>query len=533
MILRKPYAFFIKHFKLIHMILALLMLYTIYRTERVLEFFNEYAMNVINVAGQDLISSLLYGFYAFVPILIILFTLIILAVMIVKKKPTVFYIVNILIFIFTFVIIQVANNTLYNMQQTLLDVRTIRLVRDLISVSFILQIVSFIITLIRATGFDVKKFGFRQDLKELEIDETDREEFEVQLSIDSNKTKRNLRKFSRKIKYTYLENKKTILVVSVIAIISVAGIVVYNILNRKVILKENEYFYGNHFTLNIERSYLTNTDYRNRVIDKDYVYVILNVKIKNNTTTPSSVDVATMKLLIDNYIYTPTIENKDSFIEFGNIYQGEDITNDYENKTLLYKIPVELKDKDMIFSFVDKNIIEKNGLLKRTEIALKPYNLMTDSDIKENNINDTLTFEDSIIDGASFVITSVDIQKEYKIAYNFCVKNDCIESFEYVKPSINSNYDKVLLKLTGKLDKKDYIINDVHDLYDFIEDFGTLKYVIDGKEHTQPIKIKQILPKNVKQANTYYIEVVDDVMEAESMSITLQIRNKTYKYLLK
>lgn len=71
MILRKPYAFFIKHFKLIHIILAVLACYSIYRTKLLLDFFNEYSSTIINVQGQDLITPLLPGLYQAIPLLII------------------------------------------------------------------------------------------------------------------------------------------------------------------------------------------------------------------------------------------------------------------------------------------------------------------------------------------------------------------------------------------------------------------------------------------------------------------------------
>ena len=74
-----------------------------------------------------------------------------------------FYIINILIFIFSFVILQVAKSTLLSMELSLIDVRTVRLVRDLVTVSLLAQIVSAFIFIFRATGFDLRKFGFQQD----------------------------------------------------------------------------------------------------------------------------------------------------------------------------------------------------------------------------------------------------------------------------------------------------------------------------------------------------------------------------------
>lgn len=533
MILRKPYAFFIKHFRLIHIILAIFMCYSIYRTKMVLDFFNGYAETMINVAGQDLIGTLLYGIYSFIPIIIILLTIIILIVMIVKKKPAVFYMINIAIFIFAFIVIQVTRSNLLTMQQTLIDVRIVRLVRDLITVSFIVQIIAFIITAIRATGFDVKKFGFKQDLQGLEIEETDREEFEVQISVDSNKSKRQLRYILRNAKYVYLENKLLITVIGIFVIAGIAYAVTMNILTKEVVLKENDYFYGNHFTLSITDTYITTTDYKGKILDKDYAYVIVKLKVKKNTSVSSSLDIATAKLEIGNYSYVPTIENKDSFLEFGKIYQEEEIGQEYENKTLLYKIPVELKNENMTFYFIDKTNKDEDKLFKRTAISLKPEDLTKNNEQSAYQLKDTLTFENSVIAGAKLTISSFDIQKQYKLTYDFCISSTCIPSYEYVKPSVTSNYEKALLKLVGTFDKADTSINGIYDIYDLVSTFGTLHYTLNGEDKTQHVQFKEATSKVAKEKDTYYLEVLEEVMEAEKVAIELQIRNKNYRYLLK
>ena len=115
MILRKPYAFFIKHFKLMHIILSVLVCYSLYNTKELLEFFNEYAKTIINVTGQNLYEILIPGLFHILPFLIIIFSIIILVVLAIKKKPNLFYIINIFIYIYTFIIIEVSNSTLHTM----------------------------------------------------------------------------------------------------------------------------------------------------------------------------------------------------------------------------------------------------------------------------------------------------------------------------------------------------------------------------------------------------------------------------------
>lgn len=532
MILRKPYAFFIKHFKLIHIVLAVLLCYSIYNTKVLLDFFNEYAASIINVVGQDLTSTLLPTLFQVVPIFIVLFTIIILVVMIVKKKPNVFYVINIVIYIYLLVMIQVSKSTLNTMSLTLIDARTVRLVRDLITVAFVAQIFSAVIIIVRATGFDVKKFNFKEDLKDLEISEEDREEFEVQINFDKNKLVRNIRKTIRYLKYAYKENR--LLANSVIsgASVIIIGLICFGIFTRTPIIEQNNLFIGNNFTMAITGSYLTNTDYDGKQLNEDYYYLVLRVKIKNNSFTPSGLDIATTKILIGNYVYTPTDLNRDSFSDFGVVYQGENIGTEYENKVFIYQIPKQLINQQMTFSFVDKNNVSKDSKFKSTKVKIKYLDLTGIKSSEKVNLTSELQFKNSILSDYIIKINNFSVQKQYKLNYNFCISTECYTSYEYVKPSVTTNYNKAILRINGTLNKE-LSIPGIYDLYDFIEKFGKLYYTIDGTKKVQTVKLKEVVPNRVKDSNTYYIEILDEVIRAEHLSIVFTIRDRNYEYILK
>ena len=532
MILRKPYAFFIKHFKLIHIILAVFAFYSIYKTKLLLDFFNEYSASIMDVTGQDLISPLLPGLFQIVPLLIIIFSLIVLFVMAFKKKPYFFYIIIMAIYLFTFIMLQVSKGTLNTLYVTMLDVRAIRLIRDLVMVTFIAQLASVIFIVVRATGFDVKKFDFKSDLKEIEINEEDREEVEVQLNFDTNKGIRGLRRRLRYLKYTYKENKLLFnLVIALVSgsLICFVGILIFT---KEKIINQNVYFTGNNFTVNLTNSYLVNSNYRGKVIDEDYYFLVLKFQIKNNTNGEIGLDIATTKILIDNYVYTPISENKNCFFDFGNVYQSENIGSEFEEKILIYKIPKQLIKEDIIFSFVDKNNTDKDGRFVSTKVKVDYENLTGISSTSETNINDTLSFEDSILPDYKVHITSFDIQDKYKLEYNFCVSDECYKSYEYVKPNLATNYDKTLLRIKGNLEKEKTLSN-IYDLYDFIETFGNLYYEVDGQKKIHSIQFKEVKSKKANENDIYYIEVLDEVKDATKISLVFTIRNKNYEYILK
>ena len=50
MILKKPLAFLIKHFRFIHFLLVVVSVYLIYKTSAVLVFFNEYISSTTSMA---------------------------------------------------------------------------------------------------------------------------------------------------------------------------------------------------------------------------------------------------------------------------------------------------------------------------------------------------------------------------------------------------------------------------------------------------------------------------------------------------
>ena len=93
MILRKPYAFLIKHFKMIHLFLIACIIYVTFKTWKILDFFNQYIDNgqVLNVI-EDITNNYVDSILIFVNLLIIVGSAIIFYLMRHKKKPVLFYI---------------------------------------------------------------------------------------------------------------------------------------------------------------------------------------------------------------------------------------------------------------------------------------------------------------------------------------------------------------------------------------------------------------------------------------------------------
>ena len=184
MILKKPYAFIIKYFKLIHFLLTLLIAYLIYKTNSILDFVTNYISSNTSVVGQNLTDNLFNSLCFIFPILIIICALIFIGIMYKKEKPFMFYIINIFIFIFFLIIFGYSFNVIKEMQSVIVDIRIIKIIHDLLIILIGVEAISFITFLIRAVGFDIKKFDFLSDINKLDINESDKEEFEFNINID-------------------------------------------------------------------------------------------------------------------------------------------------------------------------------------------------------------------------------------------------------------------------------------------------------------------------------------------------------------
>lgn len=524
MILRKPYAFFIKHFRTIHVILSLLMLYSLFYTKRLLDFFNEYINLNLNLRGQELASIYTPFLFQIVPFLIIITLIVVLCVLVIKKKPKTSYIINTLIAVFNIVIIQVSRSTLLSMQLNIIDSRTSRLVRDFIMLSLFAQILSTVLITIRAIGFDIKKFDFKQDLKEFEVSDADREEFELEINFDKNKTERNIRRKIRYLKYAYKENKlfTNILIISLLAVIFIIFTAVY--IKKEKPVKQNVFIQNNGITLKITNSYMTDKDYKGNVIDEDSMFVILKVDIKNNTSSKRKLDIATTILSVGDYSYAPTYEYKDSFFDFGEVYKEENLKNEFEKKTLIYRIPKQLVDKKISFKFINKNTLDK----KRVKLDLID---LSKEEIVSLNLGDEIDFKNSILESYKLKINGFDLSQKYKLNYNFCIQNVCKTSTEYLTPSISGNKDKILLKLNMDL-SKEQTIPLLYDAYDLISSFATIYYTIDD-EKVNDVPLKEVVSTRAKENNIYYIEVSSELLYASSIKIEFNVRNKIYKYIIK
>lgn len=349
MILRRPYAFLIKHFRLIHLIMFSVITYIILRARDILNFFKDY----INYNGNiEVISSNYINNYIFIGIfLIIVLSIVIYYLMRYKNKPRLFYIGTIIVSSISAVLFIYLTSSIKGLEIGDVSGREIRLFRDLSRINFWILLVSSIPLLIRGLGFDIKKFNFTSDLKELNLNEEDSAEVEVSSNLDSNNIKRILRKKRRELKYYYKENS---LIINIIFfIIGIIIIIIYPF-NKYVINRDlniGETLTTNNFYLKINNSYISE---RNR-ISKSNEYLILNISIKGKINK-YSLNLNEFIIKGSNKEYVPSQKYYNYFKDIGIGYKGETLsTEEYKNYILIYNIDNNAANNNLAFEYLNSN----------------------------------------------------------------------------------------------------------------------------------------------------------------------------------
>ena len=215
MILRKPYAFLIKHFRLIHLILTGVLIHLVLKNMAIYKFINKVINNPVN--RYDALSFINYNFIIYV-ILVIVLCFIIYKLLKYKDKPRRLYLFTIISYIVITVFMMILFIYMNKLSMEVGSERTIRLYRDILLITLLFQYYIIIAMGIRGLGFDIKKFDFARDVQELNLNESDSEEVEVNLNIDTTDVVRGIRKQRRELGYFYKEFKYYIIVIIVIII---------------------------------------------------------------------------------------------------------------------------------------------------------------------------------------------------------------------------------------------------------------------------------------------------------------------------
>ena len=421
MILRKPYAFFIKIFKPIHLILGALVVFLIYKTTHILSFLNGYIYSNESVIGKPIREMLISKELFIIPVIMIVLSLLFLGMMFNKNKPILFYIVTTFGFLAILVITIYSWNFLGKMEEIIVSIKIVKLIHDLIVINIILEVVSFIFFVVRGLGINLKKFNFNSDISNFDIDDSDREEFELNLDIDVEGARRKRKRKLRYLMYTYRENKFLINISIIIALMMIVAMILFFLFNREKELKEGIVYSINNYNIKVNKTTILDDNFMGEKIT-DNKLVVVDVALRSSFDDVSLFQKNFSLQIANETFFAETKYNK-HLIDLGNTYENQLLTKEYENYLFIFEVPKEYMDYKMYFT-VSSGMTKTKISLSSTEFTSLEFN-------STKKIEEELSFENSL-NGISFSVNEFEIKEKFLIKYKFCVeKDECLSSKEY------------------------------------------------------------------------------------------------------
>lgn len=531
MVLRKPYAFLIKNFKLIHIILTILMFIFFLRMRGITNFLESYTATATYEQMSGVVSEYIGVLGMILPLLIIAINILILSLLRMKDKPVKFYWFSILAYVIEMIIMIVAYTVLNNIQQGTATVTFTEIFRDLIGAISYLTVPFIIISLGRGVGFNIKQFNFKKDLMELNIVDEDSEEFEVEVDVDTEDLKAKLNRKIRFIKYVYLENKPFFYILTVILVLGIIFGVYSYISKMEKIYDEGYSFSAYGANLKVENSYKTKYGCDGNLIRKDKFYVIVELNAKNLYQQDMSLPYDYIYLRVDEHKkYSPIDNYKDEFSDFGLRFISSDKMKSEEERqiVLVYEIDNEYFDNNFRLEYITSTVNEEDSSsYKYIKINLKVKEFIDVEKVDEKKIGDTLEFKNSLIDGTRIKIEEVDFNKRYNYKYKELIGSEEKEFVKAIIPTDTTSYKKVVMRLKSEITKNPELNPRIYS--SLFEKFVTIEYELDGKTIKQKPQVIDLTPSNSEYT---YLEVVTDVSTANKVTLVFTIRDKEYKYIV-
>ena len=521
MIIKKPYAFLIKHFKLIHIILFVIGTFLLLRNSMITGFIKEFVTYGVYDSMNDPISK-----YIPIYLFVILFVICILNTITVlllkyKEKPWKLYLVPTITYL-GLMIMYFLLILYFTGYDGILERTQIRLYKDLLSLLTIAQIPSILIYLMRCLGLDLKKFNFQADQEYLELDEKDQMELEININVDKASIKRVFRKVKRHLGY-FVEEHKRLVMVSIAIVVLIAGFNFYRqtfIINKAY--SQKDVYKASVYTMKINNVYYTDKDKSGHVISNSSAFVIVELNITNNYFEPVKVRTDYFHLYNGIEQYTDSSnQNSIYFNDLGSTYTQQTRLGKHKSMDILliYKVNKKLdKDRFVLFYQEKEN---GNSFLRKIKIKV--------NDISKIKDNDTLKLGQEIKvplpGGKEFENLAPDgfaIKDSAPYIVSNCIAEECEREKHNLKAPAGSKI-VVISFMTEEFGSKDII--------DFSTKYGTINY-IDSNNKTHAVKMENATKANYL-GQYAYVEVPEEIEQANTINLVYTIRNNRYTYKVK
>ena len=511
MIIRKPYAFLIKNFKKIHIVLLFLSLFVAYKLAGVNRFINQFMETGIYDPFSNQIAQYVSIWVKFSLILIVVGSVSLLILLRYKGKPWKIYLIPIIEYFFLFLVLNMITSFFktYSIDINPLD---IKFSRDLLVIFLLVQFPAIGIFGMRTLGLDYKKFKFNSDQEFLELSEKDREEIEIAIDFDINSLKRLYRRTIRNINYFYIEHKKICITVGVVLLIIFVNRAYNYIFIVNKTYKEGDIYNANGLTIKVNKSYFTDKDDQGNVISKNNNFVIIDFTITNNGSEK--------KINMDNFHLKNkrdfTTTNKTyatEFMDLGRTYDSVKVVKRGEtiNFIIVFKVDSNLKKNRFNLYYQ-----EDGGILRKIKIKLKDVSKIEDVEKFEllQNITVPINYKEDTISFDYFEFKDL-----IKYVTRKCTREGC------------SNVDNELISDgTYKIMEIEFgsEYSEAKNMVDFLVKYGKINYK-DSSGEDGTIEIKNALSRT-NTGKTIYLKAPIEIVNATEVNLELLVRNKHYIY---
>ena len=517
MIIRKPYAFLIRHFKKIHILLLALCAFIYYKNLQLSSFIGEFIQLQTYDAFAEPISK-----YASFPAMLSMGIIIVgsLALVILlkhKQKPWKLYLLPIIEYIALFAIFMAATN-FFNKYNGIMDNASIRAIRDFLRIASIFQYPIMLIFLIRIFGVDLNKFNFQMDKEYLEMSQEDREELEINVNFDKDSVKRGIRKVFRYLNYFYQEHKLIVNIAATILLILFlySSYTFIFVINKSY--TEGQSLDANGYTITLNNSYYSDKDYAGNIISEDSAFVILDLTIKNNQQM-REIDLNKFHIMngISDYVTTEKTYGTE-FQDLGKTYEGKELKNGEEfNLIMVYRVSKEHSVKRFVLYYQEFN---NEALPHLRKIKLKLNDVSKIEDVVELQVGDSIELNSG--------------NKSETISIDGVTITDRTDYTTRVKTTLGSTIETKDLVIEGdsRILRIDFASDvwEAKNMIDFLNKYGKLIYK-DSEGEEEVVNLVNPINKSY-YGKSIYFKVPVELESSEDVYFDLIVRNKHYKYKL-
>jgi len=539
MILRKPYAFLVKHFRLIHVILLFLTFFIFLQSGDIVGFFNDYIDRARYIDFEIVAKSLIGFFSIFLDFMIILICGLLIYLLKYKRKPVLFYVICMAIYsvilLTYFFLPSFIGGMGFNPPSPVL----VRVIRDVYMISLIAQVGIMGITFVRAIGFDIKKFDFKRDVQDLGITDEDNEEFEFEFNLDTDDILTKIKKRIRYLKYFYKENKLIFFVgYAILAFIIASSIFTY-LTGLEHTYHEGDMYSVGNINYTVLKTYNTVLNSKGNRINDKYFYIIVKIRAANNSGWQSRLNVANIKLYYDkHHSVTPSKTVYENFKEYGVQYYNQ-ILSPYEIRDfiLIYEVPIDNYNNNFKLRTV-YSVERKDGatVFNYRTVRLHPeYDSDKTAKVKEVGLNEELSFEGSVLGKTTIKIKNYELKDSFTYNSKICMEGKCDSKTNFITASSETAIALTVMRLNYEINYDYSTLGKNYNVNDFLARFGKIRYVIDGikdnKDLNHNIVIKDLTTVYTNKLS--FIEVKNILKRADIIYLDFTIKDKIYTVKLK